>query len=75
MPVSLPAGRQSSSLLGVEPRETFKAVAGLYGRARPAYPEALYEDLQVLTGLGAGARILEIAPGTGQATVALARRR
>ena len=55
-------------------RETFNTVADLYDRARPEYPDALYETLEAISGLGAGARVLEIAPATGKATVALARR-
>jgi protein-L-isoaspartate O-methyltransferase len=55
-------------------RETFDRVAELYDRARPRYPAELYDDLAELTGLGSGARVLEIAPGTGIVTVELARR-
>ena len=54
-------------------RETFNSVPELYDRARPEYPDALYETLRALTGLSAGARVLEIAPATGKATAALAR--
>jgi SAM-dependent methyltransferase len=55
-------------------RETFDSDAELYDRVRPGYPEALYDDLQAITGLGEGAQALEIGPGTGQATVPMARR-
>ena len=58
----------------MELRETFNTVAELYDRARPTYPDELYDDLRTLTGRGPGADVLEIAPGTGKATVALARR-
>lgn len=58
----------------MELRETFNTVAELYDRARPEYPAALYDELEALTGRGAGSRVLEIAPGTGKATVELARR-
>ena len=58
----------------MELRETFNTVAELYDRARPGYPPALYEDLAALTGARAGMRVLEIAPGTGKATVPLAER-
>ena len=54
--------------------ETFDTVAELYDRARPRYPAALFEDLAALTGAAPGTRVLEIAPGTGIATVELARR-
>ncbi len=49
-------------------RTTFDEVAELYERARPGYPPALYDDLAELARLRAGARILEIGCGTGQAT-------
>lgn len=55
-------------------RETFGSVAELYHRARPAYPAALFDDLAELAGLRGGSRVLEIGPGTGQATVELVRR-
>jgi SAM-dependent methyltransferase len=43
----------------------------LYDRARPGYPAALFDDLAELAGLGPGARVVEVGPGTGQATVEL----
>jgi SAM-dependent methyltransferase len=55
-------------------RTTFGAVAEQYDRARPTYPAAVFDDLAGLAGLGLGSRVLEIGPGTGQATVELARR-
>jgi SAM-dependent methyltransferase len=55
-------------------RTTFGSVAELYDRARPGYPAAVFDDLAELAGLRPGARVLEIGPGTGKATVELARR-
>ena len=55
-------------------REIFDEDAELYDRARPGYPEELLDDLGELAGLGPGSRVLEIGPGTGQATLALAAR-
>lgn len=55
-------------------RRTFDDVAELYDRVRPTYPEPLLDDLVSLAGLEPGSRVLEIGPGTGQATLALARR-
>ena len=55
-------------------RATFDQAAELYDRARPRYPAALFDDLAGLTGIGPGSRVLEIGPGTGQATVTLAER-
>jgi SAM-dependent methyltransferase len=55
-------------------RETFGSVAELYDRARPEYPAAVFDDLAALARLEPGSRVLEIGPGTGQATAELARR-
>ena len=55
-------------------RRTFEEVAELYDLARPLYPAGLFDDLVVLTALGAGDRIVEIGCGTGQATRSLAER-
>jgi SAM-dependent methyltransferase len=55
-------------------RETFGAVAELYDRARPTYPAAVFDDLAELAQLEPGSRVLEIGPGTGQATRELVRR-
>lgn len=55
-------------------RARFDEAADLYDRARPRYPEPLFDDLVAIAGLRPGARILEIGCGTGQATLPLARR-
>jgi SAM-dependent methyltransferase len=55
-------------------RRSFNAVARLYDRVRPGYPEPLFDDVVRLSGIPNGGRILEIGPGTGQATLPLARR-
>ncbi|HEY4314613.1 MAG TPA: methyltransferase domain-containing protein [Actinomycetes bacterium] len=47
---------------------TFDADAERYERARPRYPAELFADLGGLAGLAPGARVLEVGPGTGQAT-------
>ena len=52
----------------------FDQVADLYDKARPVYPEELFDELIKQVGLTENAQILEIAPGTGQATLPLARR-
>jgi SAM-dependent methyltransferase/GNAT superfamily N-acetyltransferase len=49
---------------------SFDADVAGYERARPGYPDGLFE-LLARHGLADGARVLEIGPGTGQATVAL----
>ncbi|NAZ76749.1 methyltransferase domain-containing protein [Kineococcus sp. T13] len=53
---------------------TFDTVAELYERVRPRYPAALFEDLALSAGLAAGARVLEVGAGTGQATRGLLER-
>jgi SAM-dependent methyltransferase len=57
-----------------EQRFVFDEVAELYGAARPDYPEPLLEEVVRFAGLAAGARLLELGAGTGQATLGLARR-
>lgn len=57
-----------------ELRTIFDEDAELYDRARPRYPEPLFDALMRLAGLEPGDRALEIGPGTGVATVPLARR-
>ena len=53
---------------------TFDVVADLYHRIRPGYPAGLFEDLAIETGLHAGAMVVEIGAGTGQATRRLLER-
>jgi SAM-dependent methyltransferase len=55
-------------------RTTFGSVAEQYDRARPSYPAAVFDDLAELAGLEPGARVAEVGPGTGKATVELVRR-
>lgn len=50
--------------------ESFGAVAELYDRARPSYPEALIDALLA----GGAARVLDVGCGTGIATALLAAR-
>ena len=51
-----------------EGRRLFGADPAAYDRARPGHPERVYEVLVERCELGPGARVLEIGPGTGQAT-------
>ncbi len=53
---------------------TFNQAARRYHRARPDYPEALFERLVAVTGLKPDARLLEVGSATGKATLPLARR-
>ncbi len=55
-------------------RHAYDRIARRYDRARPNYPDALFDDIVAYADLAAGARILEIGCGTGQATLPLAQR-
>jgi len=55
-------------------RASFDANPGLYERTRPGYPAELFDDLERLARLRSDNRVLEIGPGTGQATLPLAER-
>jgi SAM-dependent methyltransferase len=57
-----------------EQRLVFGEVAELYERHRPAYPEAVIDDLVELAGLSRGSTVLEIGAGTGKATSMFAAR-
>jgi SAM-dependent methyltransferase len=53
-------------------RLLFGEVAELYDESRPGYPAALIDEL--LAGVPAGARVLEVGAGTGKATIMVADR-
>lgn len=55
-------------------RHVFDDQAQQYDEARPHYPEALFDTLISKTHLAPDSRLLEIGPGTGQATQSLAKR-
>jgi SAM-dependent methyltransferase len=55
-------------------KRTFNQKAELYDRARPGYPEQIFDDLFALAQLSPDATVLEVGCGTGQATRALAQR-
>lgn len=62
------------SELRLHRRTTFDDDAERYARTRPTYPAALFDAVADAAGLRAGSRVLEVAPGTGQATVPMAER-
>lgn len=49
-------------------RRLFSSDVAAYDTGRPGYPERVYERLRQVCALGPGAAVLEIGPGTGQAT-------
>src|SRR5262249_54473316 len=55
-------------------RMRFDQAAELYQRARPEYPEELFDALVATIGLVAGDALLEVGCATGKATLPLARR-
>ncbi len=54
--------------LHMQRRGLFSSDVLAYDTGRPGYPDRVYELLQQVCGLGARSRVLEIGPGTGQAT-------
>ena len=52
----------------MEFRKVFDLIPDEFDRFRPRYCEALFADLIAFAGIGPGTRVLEIGPGTGQAT-------
>ncbi|MBI5624278.1 MAG: class I SAM-dependent methyltransferase [Elusimicrobia bacterium] len=55
-------------------RTTFDKIAADYDQVRPGYPAESVEDVISMAALPETGRILEIGCGTGQATIAFARR-
>ncbi len=51
-----------------EGRHLFGTDPENYDRARPGHAEEVYEILHERCGLGPGSKVLEVGPGTGQAT-------
>ncbi|MEJ7584324.1 MAG: class I SAM-dependent methyltransferase [Acidimicrobiales bacterium] len=49
-------------------RVLFAADVDAHDSGRPGYPEPVYDLLREVCGLGSRTRVLEIGPGTGQAT-------
>jgi ubiquinone/menaquinone biosynthesis C-methylase UbiE len=55
-------------------RQTFNEVPELYNEARPGYPDELFSTLIDVSNLHKDSKLLEIGPGTGQATRPLAKK-
>ncbi|MBB4928418.1 class I SAM-dependent methyltransferase [Kitasatospora kifunensis] len=60
--------KKREAAMRLQLRGTFDADAGAYHRGRPGYPARVYEILSERCGLGPGCHVLEVGPGTGQAT-------
>jgi SAM-dependent methyltransferase len=52
----------------ISQRRVFDEVAWIYNKVRPRYPDKLFSTLINITSLDMDAKLLEIGPGTGQAT-------
>jgi SAM-dependent methyltransferase len=57
----------------IDLRRTFDEVAAVYNEIRPTYPDELFTELVRSSGITIDSRLLEIGPGTGQATRSLAK--
>jgi SAM-dependent methyltransferase len=55
-----------------ERRVSFDTVAEVYAEARPGYPQAMFDE--ITSRVPPPARVLEVGPGPGHATLDLARR-
>jgi SAM-dependent methyltransferase len=54
-------------------KSTFNTAANLYDKVRPGYPAELFHSLVREAHIITGSKLLEIGPGTGQATAPLAK--
>ena len=58
----------------MERRESFNTAAQLYDEARPSYPDVAINWILDRTNIASDDTLLEIGPGTGQATLKFAER-
>lgn len=58
----------------MDPKESFDLAPKLYDEGRPAYPDEAIDWIIRRTGITTADPLLEIGPGTGQATVKFAQR-
>ena len=49
-------------------RKTYDKIPERFDKYRPRYCKELFQELEVVCGLDFGKKVLEIGPGTGQAT-------
>jgi SAM-dependent methyltransferase len=52
----------------------FDEAAEAYDAVRPGYPAEMFDDIDRVTGLNQGSKVLEVGCGTGQATMEFAKR-
>lgn len=55
-------------------RDVFGSEADRYDRVRPTYPSGVFDAIAAYGRLGDGTRVIEVGPGTGQATVSMVER-
>ena len=53
----------------MEPRRSFNEDEVNYDKYRPEYPNELFEDIISYSQIESGSSLIEIGPGTGQATL------
>jgi len=61
-------------MTAVDLKGSFDRIAEQYQRARPSYPDGIYERMLEFGAIDSSARLLEVGLGTGKATLPLARR-
>lgn len=49
-------------------RKTFDRIPERFDKYRPRYCKELFQELEMVCGLNSDKKVLEIGPGTGQAT-------
>ena len=62
------SARPTKAISRSEGRALFGRDSALYERARPDYPERVYQLLVERCGLASGCRTIEVGAGSGQAT-------
>jgi len=58
----------------MEKNESFNSAAKTYDESRPSYPKEVIDWIISKTNISKGEKLLEIGPGTGQATIKFAER-
>lgn len=61
-------GRYIGRRIRVDFRKTFDRIPENFDKYRPRYRKEVFQELTSVCGLDSGKKVLEIGPGTGQAT-------